>query len=603
MSEQPVRVDLATPNLAADKRSAFDDLFPGVLADGVLDAARLGELLDTEVTAPPDGRERFGLMWAGKQDAVRSLLTPGRGALVPELDKSIDFDTAQNVFIEGDNLEVLKLLQKAYNDKVELIYIDPPYNTGGEFIYNDDFTDGLRAYLEYTGQIDVEGNRASANAEIAGRRHSRWLSMMYPRLVLARNLLTRNGFIFISIDDNEVATLRLLCDEIFGPENFVTSIMWKRKKETSNDSKNVSVQGEYIVVYSRSADSEFQLEPLDQSYLDASYRSPTEAFPDGLWRPVPLTVSKGLKGGGYQYSVTTPTGTVHDRVWAYPQHRYEELVVKGRVYFGESGAGIPQRVMYAHESGGKPTTNYWDNTATNKAGKKLILDLFGENVFETPKPVELLQRVIRLIPNKELTVLDFFAGSGTSAHAVALQNAADGGRRRALSINIPEPTNATSEAYKAGYPTVSAVTLARLRRVAEIVEGAGELGLRVLSLGESHFRDPTLTATGDLFDLHEATLANADDDLEAIAAEVLLKEGVALDAAWERHTAGGADVIVADGVAVVGSLDITDDVVSEALELEPRVLVFLEDGFASKDSVKANAFTNARNLGITMKTV
>lgn len=196
MSKEPERVDLETQDLAAEKRAAFEDLFPGVLADGVLDATRLGELLDTEVTAPVDGRERFGLMWAGKQDAVRSLLAPGSGTLVPEFDKSVHFDDAHHVFIEGDNLEVLKLLQKAYNDRVKLIYIDPPYNTGSnDFIYPDDFSDTLRAYLEFTGQVDAEGRRTSAGADVLGRRHSRWLSMMYPRLVLARNLLTQHGVI------------------------------------------------------------------------------------------------------------------------------------------------------------------------------------------------------------------------------------------------------------------------------------------------------------------------------------------------------------------------------------------------------------------------
>ena len=225
MSEEPEKVELETPDLAAQKRAAFEDLFPGVLADGVLDATRLGELLDTSVTAPTDGRERFGLMWAGKHDAVRSLLTPSRGTLVPELDKSIDFDNASHVFIEGDNLEVLKLLQKAYNDRVKLIYIDPPYNTGSnDFIYPDNFADTTRGYLEYTGQLDEEGNRTSASADTLGRRHSRWLSMMYPRLVLARNLLTQDGVIFVSIDDNEVANLRAVMDEIFGSENFVATV-------------------------------------------------------------------------------------------------------------------------------------------------------------------------------------------------------------------------------------------------------------------------------------------------------------------------------------------------------------------------------------------
>lgn len=223
--DEPESVELSTPEIAAARREVLRTLLPGVIADGVLDTASLGEQLDIPVTGPIDGRERFGLMWAGKQEAIRSLLTPSRGTLVPDLERSVDFDNAKNVFIEGDNLEVLKLLQKAYNDKIKLIYIDPPYNTGNDFVYNDDFSDGLRGYLEYTGQLDEEGNRISASSEISGRRHSRWLSMMYPRLVLARNLLTQDGVLAVSIDDNEFANLRIMLDEVFGSENFLNTFV------------------------------------------------------------------------------------------------------------------------------------------------------------------------------------------------------------------------------------------------------------------------------------------------------------------------------------------------------------------------------------------
>ena len=600
---EPAKVDLETPDLAAANRAAFEQQFPGVLADGVVDAERLRELLDVEVVGAADDRERYGLMWAGKKEAVRSLQTPSRGTLVPDFEASVDWDTAQNIFIEGDNLEVLKLLQKAYNDQVKLIYIDPPYNTGNDFVYNDDFSDGLRGYLEFTGQLDVEGYRVSSSSDLAGRRHSRWLSMMHPRLILARNLLCQDGFIFISIDDNEVASLRALCDEVFGHENFVTCIMWKRKRETSNDSRNVAVQGEYVLVYSRSGEAQFALEPLDQAYLDSSYREPTHAFPDGLWRPVPLTVSKGLKGGGYRYEVTTPSGARHDRLWAYPQHRYDELLERGRIYFGENGGGVPQRIMYAHESAGKPVTNYWENTATNKAGKKRVLEMFGDNVFDTAKPAELIQRMIRLVPGDQFVVLDFFAGSGTTAHAVALQNAADSGRRRCISVNIPEPTSLASAARRGGFATVSAITEHRIRNFMEGLEGARSAGLRIERLSASNFRDRTSADPDDLFDLHESTLDDGEHVMEYIVQEVLLKEGVRLDATWERHKAADAPVIVAEGVAVVMSLDLSAEIADAALALEPKVVVFLEDSFAEADAVKANAFTNAKNAGIVMKTV
>ena len=257
MAEEPERVDLSTPDIAENNWKALAALFPGVLADGVLDATRLGEMLDVEVTAPVDGRERFGLTWAGKHEAIRSLLMPSRGTLVPDLEKSVEFDTAENVFIEGDNLEVLKLLQKAYNDKVKLIYIDPPYNTGNDFVYNDDFTDGLRGYLEYTGQVDEEGNRLSASADTSGRRHSKWLSMMYPRLVLARNLLTQDGVLLASIDDNELSSLLLVLDEVFGRENRGPIFVWQKKKKPSFLRKSVGSISEYVVCYFRDSNCAF----------------------------------------------------------------------------------------------------------------------------------------------------------------------------------------------------------------------------------------------------------------------------------------------------------------------------------------------------------
>lgn len=253
-----------------------------------------------------------------------------------------------------------------------MIYIDPPYNTGKDFVYKDNFHDNLQNYLELTSQVDGDGNKLSTNSDTSGRYHSDWLNMMYPRLKLARNLLSDDGFIFISIDDSEFSNLRAICNEIFGETNFVTAFMWKRKKEISSDSKNISVQGEYILTFSKSDKALLNLEPLSEDYVKKSYKEPTKEFPDGKWRPVPLTVSKGLSGGGYRYVVTTPNGTTHDRLWAYPEKSFQKLVNDGLVYYGKDGSGVPQRVMYAHNSKGQPSTNYWDDVATNKEGKKKL---------------------------------------------------------------------------------------------------------------------------------------------------------------------------------------------------------------------------------------
>jgi adenine-specific DNA-methyltransferase len=569
MSEQPTKVDLATPDLAADKRSAFDDMFPGVLADGVLDAGRLGELLDTPVATPPDGRERYGLMWAGKQDAIRSLLTPSRGTLVPMLDKSVDFDSAQNVFIEGDNFETLKLLQKAYNDKVKLIYIDPPYNTGDDFIYSDDFSDGLRGYLEYTGQLDEAGNRVSASIDRAGRRHSRWLSMMYPRLVLARNLLAMDGAIFVSIDFNEAHSLKLLMDEVFGEENFQREIIWRigwlsgYKTMANNFIRNHDT----MLFYTRNPSNS----GFVKKYIENS------AFKPLLKKQARVTEKLDSLG--------------LDR---------------------QTQEALLQFINHENRPERYPLEDTWNSNEYDDLNSIAIVSYSGEKIskflgideeFKGQKSIKVLQRVIESTTIEDDIVLDFFAGSGTTAHAVMAQNAADGGRRRCISVNIQERLPGDSPALAAGYAHVSDITRARIRRAMGTVPNAMEMGLRVLRLDRSNFRGGAEGYTTDLFNLSESTLLDGELDSDAVAAEVLLKEGVALDAPWTRHAVGGAPVVIAEGVGVVLSLDLNDDVVAETLALEPRVIVYLEDGFAGRDSVKANAFTNARNLGITMKTV
>jgi adenine-specific DNA-methyltransferase len=611
MPSEPEKVKVSSPDLVEERRSAFDGLFPGVIADGVLDVGRLSELLDISPSVVPNGRERFGLMWAGKNDSVRSLLRPSRATLVPDFDRSTDFDTAENMFIEGDNLEVLKILQKAYNDKIKLIYIDPPYNTGNDFVYRDDFSDGLRAYLDYSGQIDEEGNRTNAIADTAGRRHSGWLSMMFPRLMLARNLLTQDGIIFVSIDDNEVANLRLLMDEIFGPENFVATFIWEKRTNRENR-KAVSYRHDTLLCYTRSRSDEAPIAQLPMSDKALANYSNPDNDPRGPWKSDPATAQAGHATTSQFYELLAPNGRVHTlpsgRCWAYTKPVMNEAIRDGRIWFGKDGNGVPRIKTYlnAKERGLTPETILFaEQAATNERAKNDLKELFGGlAVFDTPKPVELIRLLLQMGASRDGLVLDFFAGSGTTAHAVALQNAEDGGRRRVISINLPEPTPPDSEAARAGYGTISAIAQARLDLIMNSIDGARRQGLRSFRLAESNFRSAGLDTENLLeIDLRETTLVSDEPYVDDLAAEIFLKEGVALDTPWERHTAGEADVIIADGIAVVTSLDITDSIVTESLALSPRVVVFLEDGFAGSDAVKANAFSHARNLGITMKTV
>jgi adenine-specific DNA-methyltransferase len=631
--DEPGRVDPSTPDLAAAKRVALEELLPGVLADGVLDATRLGELLDTPVTAPADGRERFGLMWAGKQDAVRSLLMPSRGALAPELDKSIDFDSAQNVFIEGDNLEVLKLLQKAYNDKVKLIYIDPPYNTGKDFVYPDDFSDGLRAYLRYTGQIDADGNRTSTDSELLGRRHSRWLSMMYPRLVLARNLLAQDGVLLCSINDTEFPNLMNLLREIFGEENFLATFVWNNDGNIEQQS-SIKVNHEYIVAFAR--DESLFIKPtiIDPNISEAS-KLFKEQIENSITKNGPanpestVLLPKGFPASADSFTIL-PRDDAFPRILDEVVVEAGELVKPARLRSGWSSRRLldlfidngfipiedqegkqswfaitPTGAIYGYkkrsESQGHVLT-VLRNMGTTKASSSQMKRQWGV-VFDFPKPERLMQHLVAIFTSNEDLIVDFFAGSGATAHGVALQNKSDGGSRKYLLVNLPEPVSPDSEAGRAGFNTVADITLRRILGVAEAVSGASAMGLRVFRLAPSNFRGTAPEDSSDLLDLGESTLLDDEPTVESVAAEVLPKEGVALDARWERYQVAGADVIVADGVAVIVAVDTTDDVVAEALALQPRVLVFLEDGFAGKDAVKANAYTNARNLGITMKTV
>lgn len=665
MSEEPERVELETPNLAARRLERFDELFPGVVADGVLDANRLGELLDTAVTATSDGAERFGLTWAGKSEAVRSLMKRGSGALAPDSDRSIGFDAAANVFIEGDNLEVLKLLQKAYNDRVKLVYIDPPYNTTNDFVYSDDFQDGLRNYLEYSGQLNSEGNRVSASAETEGRRHSHWLSMMYPRMVLARNLLTQDGLIMVHIDEHEAFRLGLLLDEVFGPENNLGEIVWD-KRNPKGDATGISTQHEYILVYARSREV-FAAGP--------GFRSPKASAEEILtmaarmWgsvgsKQVPADLLEALQrhgvsesvvehlakrvapedarrqfaswlrrqpfsGGELAYNRLDDNGEVYRLVsmawpnkkqapddyfiplvhpvtgrdcpvpargWRNPPATMRRLLDDGLIVFGSDETTQPQRKYLLREN---MTMSVASILAYGGSDDALLAEMGVP--FDTPKPVSLIRALVAACTSQSDTILDFFAGSGSTAHAVALQNDMDGGARRSISVNVPEPVRPGSEAERSGFKVVSDITLRRLEVMGELLESPRRLGLRVFRLRAGAFIDPRVEAVGELFDARESTLLEPVD-LNAVAAEILLNEGVPLDVPWHRMTAGDSSVVAAGGVAVALCREIDAETVQAVLGLGARVVVFLEDGFAGADAVKANAVTNARNLGITMKT-
>jgi adenine-specific DNA-methyltransferase len=602
--------------LASDvdgRTDALRDLLPEAFVDNVFDPARAAEVLGIGTT---DIEERYGLSWAGKRDAVGAIQVGSTASLRPNLDRSVDYDTATNALIEGDNLEVLRLLQRSYGGRVKMIYIDPPYNTGGDFIYEDDFKHGLDAYLRFTGQLDDEGNRNSSTLEKAGRYHSRWLGKMYPRLALARNLLSRDGVIFVSIDDHEVHNLRLLMDEVFGPENFVASLIWQKVYSPKNSARHFSEDHDYILVYARDAETWVPgLLPRTEEQ-DAAYRNPDDD-PRGPWKSSDLSARNYYSKG--TYPLTAPTGRRFEgppsgRYWSVSEERFEELKADGRIWWGESGEAMPavKRFLSEVQEGRVPQTLWgYKEVGHNQEAKKELLERVefanSDSVFDTPKPTRLIRRMLTLAtsPDAGDIVLDFFAGSGATGDAVLKANAEDGGDRRFILVQTPERTG------HADFETIADITRARLGAALERVGGSG---LRDLSLAPSNFKEWDPDAAGeDGADLSQqvalfADSLTADAEDEAIVVEVLLKEGISLDAPRQRLEMAGTEVSVfgvgGSATAIWLGREPTADfdaLLDGLIDLRPARVVMLEHAFDGNDAAKSNAFYRLQGAGIVFK--
>ncbi|HEV3440109.1 MAG TPA: site-specific DNA-methyltransferase, partial [Gemmata sp.] len=429
--KEPVTLTSADPT--AERIAALRALFPDAMAEGRIDFDKLRSALGDAVSAGP---ERFTFSWAGRSDAAAMLQTPSRATLIPKPKESVNWDTTRNLFIEGDNLEVLKLLYKAYAGKVKLIYIDPPYNTGNDFVYPDDFSDPLAVYLKLTGQTDETGKLLTSNPETSGRYHSAWLSMMYPRLFLARQLLRDDGVIFVSIDDNEVHHLRLLMNEVFGEENFVATVLWQKVYSPKNSAKHFSEDHDYILVYARDA------EPWRPTLLprseeaNARYEN-TDNDPRGSWKSGDMTARNYYADG--QYEVSSPGGKKftppRGRYWVVNHEKFKELDADNRIWWGEKGDNMPalKRFLTEVKQGMVPQTMwFYEDVGHTQEAKKELLEFVPyqdtDNVLDTVKPTRLLRRVLQLatLPDEEAIVLDFFAGSASMAHSVLVQNREDG---------------------------------------------------------------------------------------------------------------------------------------------------------------------------------
>lgn len=593
MSEESTLGEMGSTSPAEAQLEAFKSLFPGVLVDGVLDAGRLGQLLDIEVTELPQGKEIFGLTWAGKKKAAEAIQAPSFAALVPDFDASINWDTAENVFIEGDNLEVLKLMQNAYNDKIKVIYIDPPYNTGNDFVYNDNFSDPKQRYLEVTGQVDAEGNRLTSNPEISGRKHSNWLNMMYPRLALARNLLTEDGVIFVSIDDREIHNLRSLMDSIFGEENFIGTIKRRAARKTAFLSKTMSDMCDYVVIYARgelssplSAGSVSDgSRPVLQSNNKVSkriVRAGTPAnCPDGTYSKIfhdeaTLSSEIRIEGGRVKSDVEI------EARWRVNQQILDETL------FVTKNLGLRRTILAEELEKQKLLSDLLDDpTCYNELGSEEVASILGGSYFDSPKPTGLVKKLLRAVNDKDCVVLDFFAGSGTTGHAVELLNAEDGGSRSYICVTLDEPTPHKSAAREAGFNRVSEITEARLVKVADLNSESLRMGLRVLRLSASNYK-PFFEEDGALVQLSASTKSKTYSQRSA-AAEVLLKQGTPFESPWT-----GDNLIQSGQVLFVG--DHVDKLVLEQIPDQVGVVVVNEDALAEKDALKAKLHFDLKQM-------
>ena len=601
------KLKMHSSNLTQDNIAKIHDLFPSCVTEAEDENGKLRmavdfdqlrqELSDNIVEGP---QERYHLNWPGKREALITANAPIAKTLRPAPDESVNFDTTQNLFIEGDNLEALKLLQETYLGKVKLIYIDPPYNTGNDFVYDDDFATSGSDFLSRSSQVDEFGSKLVANTESNGRFHSDWLSMMISRLHLARNLLAEDGAIFVNIDDTELPNLRKIMDEVFGEENFLANVAWKHTQQSKNDERYFSRTYNSLLAYRKS--DELLKFRLPRSEKDNANYSNSDNDPKGDWRAGDFR-SPNLRQT-LKFDLMTPSGKTicpPEKGWRWSQATISEKIRTGEIVFNKDETKIIRKIYLSKQDGRTPET-VWagESEMTTRQANTEIKDLF-ENivVFDTPKPTALIEKILNLFTNyDDFLVVDFFAGSASTAHAVAKLSAKDGVSRNVISVQMPEPYNPLSDAFKVGYSTIAEVSKERIRRAGrKILEGKchpdwnKDIGFRVLKIDTSNMQDvyytPDATNQADLL----ANVDNIKQDRTAndLLFQVLIDWGVDLTLPIRLETVMGKTVFFVDENALVACFDIgvTEELVKELAGHEPLRVVFRDTGFVS-DAVKIN---------------
>jgi adenine-specific DNA-methyltransferase len=635
VTDQIPRFDLASQPPTDERIESLRAQFPEVFTEDRIDFDALKRSLGEWVDPGP---ERFGLTWPGKAECMRVIQEPSIGTLVPMPDESVDWEATQNVIIEGENLEVLKLLQKAYYGKVKLIYIDPPYNTGKEFIYPDNFKEGLADYLRYSGQVDEEGFKLSTNAETDGRYHSKWLSMMYPRLFLARNLLRNDGVIFVSIDDHEVHNLRALMNEIFGEENFIATMVWQGGRK--NDAKLVSSGHDYILVFARdhsllTADDyhweerkegvEAVFEKVEEiraqvgedweeahQRLLAFFRELPEGHPSSAHDHYTYLDQRGVY---YQADLRSPNPRPnlvytykgyepHPNGWAYSQERLAQLDAEDRLHFPASKQQRLKLKSYLHENQTwAPSSVFYRD---RRGARRVVEDLLGvsaKGLFDFPKDHGVLGRLIATVTSGDDLVLDFFAGSGSTGHAVMEENARDGAARRFVLVQLPEPVD------NERFADIAEITRVRVKAVGEEISARPptlengkppDTGFRSFALTPSNFAvwEAAADSEAELSDQLTLAVDHVGEGAEepAILTELLLKAGFPLTSSFSQIAFAGVDgYSVAEGALLIClSRALTIEAFEAMVELDPVMILVLDAGFGGNDELKVNALQTVR---------
>ncbi len=605
----PEKVDLQSMDISEEKRAQLKQIFPEIFHEDKIDFNQLKRVLGDDIDV---GNERFGLHWAGKADCLKIIQQSSIATLKPVRDDSVNFDETENLFIEGDNLEVLKLLQKSYFNKVKMIYIDPPYNTGKEFIYPDKYSETLETYLEYSGQIDDKGRKFSTNTEREGRFHSNWLNMMYPRLYLARNLLRDDGVIFISIDDNEQANLKALCDHIFGEENFIGNITWESKTKSQNTDeayRKLQPKTEMLLAY-------FKFNKIDFNLISRGQKEYSEKDEKGIFRyfllePMSATGIRGRESMIFNIKgISPPEG----KQWQIGKEKVDTFDKRGDIVIENNKPYIKMRPTDERTNITEPFWGFFSkDIGTAESAKKELSFLLPKHSFETVKPVELIRRLIFHTCLNNDIILDFFAGSATTADAVMQLNAEDGGTRKYILVQLPEPCDEKTEAFKAGYKNIAEIARERIRRAGKkiIADNNGKLDLNNNGTLDIGFKSFKLTPSNfRIWQGDTENMQNPDDEIakqlemhinhinenstpEDILYELLLNAGYELTTPIETLTLADKEIFAfeADEIKTFICLDkdLTATLFDEIAQQNPNQVICLDEGFNNNDQLKTNA--------------